>query len=260
LAARERLKSRILKLLREDEEFRYAVAGLIGLDEILKRLDRHESHIIEILKRLDRHEQEIARLREDMNRLREDMIRGFERHDKEIAKLREDMMKGFERHDREIERLREDMIKGFERHDREIEKLREDMMKGFEAVNRQISALGARWGLMSEEAFREGLRGILEKEFGVKVEKWRTYDEEGLVYGYSSEIEVDLVVKDGKTLLIEISSHVRPSDVTSFVKKAELYERKTGKRPDRLIMVTPYVEEKAIEAAMRRGVEVYTRL
>ena len=231
MAARERLKSRILKLLREDEEFRYAVAGLIGLDEILKRLDRHESHIIEILKRLDRHEQEIARLREDMNRLREDMIRGFERHDKEIAKLREDM-----------------------------NRLREDMNKGFEAVNRQISALGARWGLMSEEAFREGLRGILEKEFGVKVEKWRTYDEEGLVYGYSSEIEVDLVVKDGKTLLIEISSHVRPSDVTSFVKKAELYERKTGKRPDRLIMVTPYVEEKAIEAAMRRGVEVYTRL
>ncbi|MCL7394392.1 MAG: hypothetical protein LZ169_06190, partial [Thaumarchaeota archaeon] len=58
------LKSRILKLLREDEEFRYAVAGLLGLEEILKRLDRHEA--------------ELVRLREDMNKLREDMIRGFE--------------------------------------------------------------------------------------------------------------------------------------------------------------------------------------
>jgi hypothetical protein len=37
------LKSRMLRLLREDEEFRYAVAGLLGLEEILKRLDRHEA-------------------------------------------------------------------------------------------------------------------------------------------------------------------------------------------------------------------------
>jgi hypothetical protein len=30
------LKSRMLRLLMEDEEFRYAVAGLLGLEEILK--------------------------------------------------------------------------------------------------------------------------------------------------------------------------------------------------------------------------------
>ena len=56
MAAKERLKSRILRMLKEDEEFRYAVAGLIGLEEILKRLDRHE--------------EEITRLREDMVKLR----------------------------------------------------------------------------------------------------------------------------------------------------------------------------------------------
>ncbi|MEM0374900.1 MAG: DUF3782 domain-containing protein [Nitrososphaerota archaeon] len=231
MAARERLKSRILKLLREDEEFRYAVAGLIGLDEILKRLDRHESHIIEILKRLDRHEQEIARLREDMNRLREDMIRGFERHDKEIAKLREDM-----------------------------NRLREDMMKGFEAVNRHISALGARWGLMSEEAFREGLKGILEKELGLKVERWTAFDEGGEVFGFPSPVEVDVAVKDGKTLLIEVSSQVRPSDVVTLYRKAKLYERKTGKRPNRLIFVTPFATDNAVKTAMELGVEIYTRV
>jgi len=48
------LKSEILRLLKEDEEFRYAVAGLIGLEEVLKRLDRHE--------------EQLAKLREDMNR------------------------------------------------------------------------------------------------------------------------------------------------------------------------------------------------
>lgn len=35
------LKERVLKLLREDLEFRYAVAGLIGLEEVLRRLDEN---------------------------------------------------------------------------------------------------------------------------------------------------------------------------------------------------------------------------
>jgi hypothetical protein len=246
LAARERLKSRILRLLKEDEEFRYAVAGLIGLEEILRRLDRHEEEII---------------------RLREDMMKGFERHDREIERLREDMVKGFERHDREIQRLteemnklREDMVKGFERHDREIAKLREDMMRGFDLVNRHISAIGARWGIMTEDAFREGLRGILEKEFGVKVERWVTRDEDGIVYGFSSVIEIDIAIKDGKTMLIEISSSVDRSKLAAFLRKARLYEKKTGIKPIRLIMVTPYADENAIAAAKEVNVEIYTKV
>jgi hypothetical protein len=198
VSARE-LKSRILKLLREDEEFRYAVAGLLGLEEILKRLDRHEA--------------ELVRLREDMNKLREDMNR-----------------------------------------------LREDMIRGFELVERHISALGARWGLMAEDAFREGLRGLLERELGFRIERWRVYDNAGIVFGYPSEVEVDIAVSDGKLILIEASSHVRASDVLQFRRKAELYEKVTRRKPDRLIIVTPYIDERALEAARQLGVEAYTKV
>jgi hypothetical protein len=286
----------MLRLLKEDEEFRYAVAGLIGLEEILKRLDRNEQELVrlreDMAKMFERHEERFARIEEEIRRiwqeierLREDMVKGFERHDLELAKLREDMVKGFERHDREIqrlteemnklredmimgferhdrelERLREDMIKGFERHDMEIARLREDMMRGFDAMNRRISALGARWGLESEEAFREGLRGILEKELGLKVERWTAFDETGSVFGHPSQVEVDVAVSNGKVMLIEVSSHVKQADVAALVKKAELYERITGRRPDRLIIVTPFVEEKAMEAALKLGVEIYTRV
>ena len=179
------LKSRLLKLLREDEEFRYAVAGLLGLEEILKRLDRHEA--------------ELVRLREDMNR-------------------------------------------------------------GFELIERHISALGARWGLMAEDAFRDGLRGLLERELGLKVERWRVYDNAGIVFGYPSEVEVDIAVSDGKLILIEASSHVRALDVLQFKRKAELYERVTGRKPDKLIIVTPYIDERALEAARQLGVEAYTKV
>jgi hypothetical protein len=214
----------------------------------------------DMTKGFERHDLELAKLREDM-------MKGFERHDAEIARLREDMMKGFERYDRELaklredmNKLREDMMKGFERHDREITKLREDMMRGFELVNRHISAIGARWGIMAEDAFREKLRGILEKEFGVKVERWIARDEDGIVYGFSSVVEIDIAIKDGKTMLIEISSSVDKSKVAAFLRKAQLYEKKTGIKPERLIMVTPYADENAIEAAKEVGVEVYTRV
>ncbi len=193
------LKSRILKLLREDEEFRYAVAGLIGLEEILKRLDRHEV--------------ELTKLREDMNRLIEDMNR-----------------------------------------------LREDMNRGFELMERRISALGARWGIMAESAFRESLRGLLAKEFGYRVEKWVAFDENGRVYGYPSEVDVDVAVSDGKLVLIEVSSHVRASDVNAFKRKAELYAEKTGRRPDRLVIVTPYIDDKALEASRQLEIEIYTKV
>jgi hypothetical protein len=193
------LKSRILKLLREDEEFRYAVAGLIGLEEVLKRLDRHEAELI--------------KLREDMNRLIEDMNR-----------------------------------------------LREDMNRGFELMERRISALGARWGIMAESAIRESLRGLLTKELGYRVEKWVAFDEKGRVYGYPSEVDVDIAVSDGKLILIEVSSHVRASDVYAFRRKAELYVEKTGRRPDRLVIVTPYIDDKALEASKQLEIEIYTKV
>jgi len=192
--------------LREDEEFRYAVAGLIGLEEILRRLDRHEAELVKLREDMVRHEAELVRLREDMN------------------------------------------------------KLREDMNRGFELIERHINALGARWGLMAESAFRESLRGLLEKELGFRVEKWKAYDEAGIVFGYPSEVEIDVTISDGKLILIEVSSHVRASDVLQFKRKAELYEKLTGRRPDRLIMVTPYVDEKALEAARRLEIEVYTKV
>jgi len=266
-----KLRQEFISLLKEDVEFRYTVAGLLGLEEILRRLDKHS--------------EELVKLREDMNKLREDMVKGFQRHDEEIAKLREDMVKGFERHDaeiarlredmnklredmnkgfqrhdEEITRLREDMVKGFQRHDEEIAKLREDMVKGFALLERHVSALGARWGLMSEEAFREGLKGILEKEFEVVIERWSGYDDLGSVYGYPSLVEVDVAVHDEKTILIEVSSHVRPSEVSAFKRKAEAYERLTGKKPNRLMIVTPYAEDEAKDACKKHGIELYTKV
>ncbi|MCS7117350.1 MAG: DUF3782 domain-containing protein [Thaumarchaeota archaeon] len=214
----QELKKELLRLLKEDEEFRYAVVGLLGLEEILRRFDRHE--------------EELVRLREDMNR-------GFARYDSELAKLREDMNKGFERYDRELVRLRE------------------DMNRGFAAVEKQISALGARWGIMAESAFRAGLKEIIERYFGGKVTKWGLFDREGFVYGSPAVVEADVLVRDREHLLVEVKSSVSKGDVIELKRISELYERETGVRP-KLVIVSPFVDERALELARHFGIEVYS--
>ncbi|MEM4592966.1 MAG: DUF3782 domain-containing protein [Sulfolobales archaeon] len=228
------LKKRLLELLKEDEEFRLTVAGLLGYEELLQKMK-------ETL-------QELAKLRQDM-------LEGFRRHEEEmariwgeIAKLREDMIAGFRRHDEELAKLWS-----------EVSKLREDFNRGFAALNRRLDALGARWGVMAESAFREGLRALLE-DLGIRVEKWSAFDEEGRVYGYESVVELDVAVKDGELILVEVASHVKQSDVSTFKRKAEFYAEKTGRKPDKLIIVSPYVDESALRAAKQLGIEVYTSI
>ena len=116
-------------------------------------------------------------------------------------------------------------------------------------LKRHISAVEARWGIISEETFREELKGFLEKEFKLKVEKWVGFDGDGLVYGYPSQVEVDVAIHNKKIVLVEVKSHIRASDVYIFKRKAGLYMKLTGKKPD-----------KALEAAEKLGVEVYTKI
>ena len=257
------LKHKLLELLKVDEEFRLAVAGLIGLGDVLRRLEEHDKKFNEIIERLKEHDEKfyevLERLEEHDKKFKE-VLERLDRHEEELIKLREDMNRGFKRHDEELAKLREDMQKGFERHDKELARLREDMNKGFELLRRHIDALGARWGLMAEEAFREGLRGILSEELGLEVERWTGYDEEGTVYGHPSQIEIDVAIKDEKLILVEISSHVRASDVAAFRRKADVYARKTGRAPDRLLMITPFVDERALAMAARLGIIIYTEV
>ena len=209
----EDLKREFLELLDKDLKFRYAIAGYLGLSEVLKRLDSIAEEQVRIREEQTKIWVEVKNLREGQNRLLE-----------------------------------------------ELAKLRQDMIEGFNLLKRHIDALGARWGIMAEEAFREGLKGLIEKELGFKVERWVSYDEVGIVFGYPSRVEVDVAVKDERLVLVEISSHVKSSDVHEFRRKAELYERKTGRKPDRLIIITPYADGKALEAAGRFGIEIYTKV
>ena len=121
----------------------------------------------------------------------------------------------------------------------------------------QIGGLGARWGLQSEAAFREGMEAILQ-EVGFTAERFLEYDAQGEVFGDPDQIELDVVVKNGKVIVIEIKSSLNKADVYYFKRKVAFYARKTGHQVDRKMIVTPYADPRALEAGIRFGVEIYT--
>ncbi|KUO79728.1 MAG: hypothetical protein AT714_01600 [Vulcanisaeta sp. OSP_8] len=124
--------------------------------------------------------------------------------------------------------------------------LREEMKKLWLALN----ALGARWGMFSEDAFRNGVRELL-KDAGYTVDRWVYYDDKGYVYGYPSEVELDIIIKDGRTLAVEITSALRRGDLQQIRRKVELFSTVTGRRVDAVYVITPFIHDRnpdAVEA------------
>ena len=170
-------KNELLELLRSDEEFRYAVAGLLGLDTILS----------------------------------------------------------------------------------ELKMLREDFNRAFKALDRRLMALGARWGIESEIAFREAMKGVIEEILGAgEVGKWVYFDEEGEVFGYPTQVEADVLIKDGVHVLIGVKSSASDGDVSKLWRIGNLYAKVVGVKP-RLALIAPFIDERGLETAKKLGVEVYTR-
>ncbi|MEM4635126.1 MAG: DUF3782 domain-containing protein [Candidatus Nitrosocaldus sp.] len=258
---KEELKETLLDLLLEDKEFRHAVAGAIGYKEILDRFARVEEEIKELRRDMDAR---FLKVEEDMNKRFLDME---ERFNARFLKLEERIVK-VEEEIRDLRKdmnnLRKDMLEGFRRHDEEfarvwksIEDLRRDMQDGFKRLDLKVSALGARWGIMNEESVREALKGIVGKELGYTVQEWNTYDGEGYVYGYPSNVQLDIVVSNGKIIAVEVASHVKRSDPLILKRKVELYRKREGRDVSRVMFVTPFIDDEAIDACNRFGIEVY---
>ncbi len=137
-----RLRRQFLKLLDEDKEFRYAVAGYLGLGEILKRLDSIEENIRKIW-------EEIRGLREGQEKLWEAQNRLWE----EVKALREGQEKLWDGQNKlweEVKQLREGQNKLWE----EVKALREGQEKLWDGQNKLWEGQNRLWEEV--KALREG--------------------------------------------------------------------------------------------------------
>ena len=115
--------------------------------------------------------------------------------------------------------------------------------KILERLIAKIEAISLRYGVSTEEAFREAVKYLVEDLLKIyKVDKWIYYDKDGFVFGYPSVIEVDLLVKDKEYILVEYKAQVDKADVAELFRIGQLYERVTGIKP-RLLIVSPSIRK-----------------
>jgi len=299
------LRGELLRLLREDEEFRLAVMGLLGYADLKSSVDRLVEAVNELTKLAKAHEERLARLESAV----EELTRAIKAHEERLAKVEdrlsrveaaiEELAKIVKSHEERLAKLEERVAKVEDRLSRveaaieelaKIVKSHEERLAGVEerlarlenavmeltkavrshedrlarvedaikAFDRRLMALGARWGVESEEAFRNAMRGVVEGILGVAtVGKWVYFDKDGVVYGHPSQVEVDVAIRDGTHILIEIKASASSGDALEFSRVGKLYETITGIKP-RLILVTPFIDDRGLEAARKLGIEVYT--
>ncbi|WP_295432479.1 DUF3782 domain-containing protein [uncultured Thiodictyon sp.] len=120
-----------------------------------------------------------------------------------------------------------------------------------------IGALGARWGLASEASFRDALKGILEKSFGVEVINVNEFDDEGTVFGTPDQVEIDVIIRNGELILCELKSSMSKSDIYTFERKVLYYQRRHGRTATRKLVISPMVRPEARPVAERLGIEVF---
>ena len=121
-----------------------------------------------------------------------------------------------------------------------------------------IGALGARWGLYTEESFRSALRSILVESFGVEVLNITEYDDTGEVFGHPDQIELDIIIQNGILIICEIKSSMSRSDVYTFNRKIKFYERLHNRTASRSIIISPMVDDYARRVAEKFGIEVFS--
>jgi hypothetical protein len=122
----------------------------------------------------------------------------------------------------------EELADAQKRTEEKLQLLTDELRAGFRMVNEQFAALGSRWGLQTESALRKAVEAILQ-DTGHTVTR-----------GYYGQREVDLVVRNGTHILLEIMSRLKNDDVDKLLESAADYEQREGIRPN-LIIAAAYI-------------------
>ncbi|MEM2928366.1 MAG: hypothetical protein QXP60_05325 [Nitrososphaerota archaeon] len=211
------LKKNFLKLLDKDIEFRYAVAGYLGLSEILKRLDSLEEGQ--------------NKLFEGQNKLFEGQKRIWENIEKlwkEVRDLREGQNKLWENQNRlweEVRGLREEQIKHskiLEEHSeilKEHSRILEEHSKAISQLIHSQGILGMELGALTESTYANFILEDLSKIIAS--------NKENILLRYRNERidekDIDLlIITERHAYVVEIKIHPRIGDINELLLKKDI--------------------------------------
>ncbi|MDW8276000.1 MAG: hypothetical protein RMJ59_06450 [Candidatus Nitrosocaldus sp.] len=263
------LRKNILRLLKEDEEFRYAVAGLIGLEDIrssLKRLDDAVARLVEtqskVETRLTGVEGEVKGLKDRVERVEtkitgvEGEVKGLkdrvERVETKITGV-EGEVKGLK--DR-VERV-ETKITGVEGEVKGLKDRVERVEKRFDGLEGALYHGFEQLGRFAGVSLEELVRSIMTKNMRDRGE----LKEGKAITSLNIDGEEIDVFCDDPLIVGEVTSYADSvEEVDKLMKKVNIVRERYGREPARKILIISSVKADAAEPiadkAREYGVEL----
>ena len=203
---KDTVKRELPNWLREDPAFRAYVLELTRGEFADRRetSDRFYDILAELRLDRERQDQEWA----ENNRRWDENSRKWDENQATLAAMREEDARKWEQNRVERDRKYEEDARRWDENQSELKRLHEQFMEQARKHDRGVGALGSRWGLQSEQAFRDALAAILEQSFDVQVVNVTEYDDTGEVFGRPDQIELDVIVKNGLLLICELKSSI----------------------------------------------------
>ncbi len=160
-----------------------------------------------------------------------------------IAKTQEELAQAQKKTELRVEEL----AQAQKRTELRVEELAEIVQLGFQRVQNQISALGSRWGIKNETMLRNTLHNLL-KNLGYTVTN-----------GFYGNREIDIIIRNGEHILLEVTSAAKRKDVDHLNLSAEEYASKHNIEP-RLVLASVYISPIVMREIVNspRKIEVYS--
>jgi len=241
-----------------------------GFKEMLDRIDRVEKRLEAVESTLLKHSKSIEEMNKTLmehSKRIEELTKVVQEHTKtlqEHSRILQEHSKRLEELSKRVEELTKavqeqgkvlaEHSKRLEEHSKRLEELAREV--GKQGV--VLGSVGRRWGRDLEKTVLELYRSVLE-ERGVileKIERFAYVDSDGRYYVKGSKIEFDIYMHNERIYLVEIKSHADVEDVEWLYKRAEIYEKLTGRKPDKLILVAIHIDDDAYARAKELGIDV----
>ncbi|MEM1546764.1 MAG: hypothetical protein QXP91_09910 [Candidatus Methanomethylicia archaeon] len=232
----ENLRRRLLKLLEEDSEFRYTIAGLIGLNKIFESIDRNTEAIAKLLRQVGRH----------TKTLRE--------HTKAIRSLQEEVKRHgdlLEEHTKAIRSLQEEV----KRHG----DLLEEHTKAIAGLRVAVNDFGVVIGRTLEDYTRTLIREVLIGK-GIPIEKL-VLGRKILVYN-KEPIEIN-IFNEEPLIMGEVTTYIgnAEEEIGKIVRRMGIVEEVYGRKVEYVFLAVEVVMEAELgrlkELARKHNIQVY---
>ncbi len=219
----------------------------------------------EFLEAMNHMDKRFESMQKQMNERFEAMDKRFEAMDKRFEAMDKRFEAMLKQMNERFEAMQKQMNERFEAADKRFETLINEVSKGFEEARKDrmelrafLSTVSSSRGIQLEKAVLELLKDkLIQEAIPVRaIKKEYLYDKEGKFFYENYSTDIDVVIQDGKTVLIEVKSGADNRDVNDLLKKAALFKVQFNKNYDLLMLFCLEINQRNLEDAIRQGIRV----